>query len=327
MNESSRDVFRRHMLPAKDPEPLREHAVERRIRSGSSRVRGLHESSMDVLRTVYEDGAGEPPKSHKLADTNGRDLLAYLMGGTFDRMKHPPTKVLEMIGGGDAAQGQRMFIANIDKISRLARGSGKPPRRDMPVIHGKDIAQFVARLKKGDIDIVKPHATDLGFAKGTGAGRLGGAARGRLRGKVRREDYDPKAIDAAGGRGTPKPPGGYIIRGRHDDVKKDDVVMGIKESAMAVGKLKPSQDEIYGSKVCFNMCNFGPTVGGTTAFGKADIITTSDNFILDGHHRWATAFAGHPNNKIRITIIPLPFKHLYLVMRSYGAAIGNPQQA
>jgi len=75
------------------------------------------------------------------------------------------------------------------------------------------------------------------------------------------------------------------------------------------------------------MTKFGPTVGGKTAFGEPDIIVTSDNYILDGHHRWATAWAGHPSNKIKVTVIPLPLKHLFLVLRAYGAAKGNPQQA
>jgi hypothetical protein len=302
------------MMPSKPTTSLREEEIVINPPRPARRV-VLSESTMDVLRRSYlrEDGAGEPPKTHKIADTNGRTLLAFLTSGIFDRLKFPPAKVLEMIGGGDATKGMTMFIANVDKMSRLAKGSGKPPRRDMPVIHPKDIAAFTKRLKAGEIDIVKPHAT--------------APASRQLPAPRREASFDPQAIDLSGGRGQPKPPTQYFIRGRMDAVKKDDVVMGIKEAAMSVGKLKPSQDEIYGSKVCFNMCNFGPTVGGSTAFGKADIIVTSDNFILDGHHRWATAYAAHTSNKIRVTVIPLPFKHLYLVMRSYGAAIGNKQQA
>ena len=56
-------------------------------------------------------------------------------------------------------------IQNFDKNFLFAQkqaGSGRTLRKDMPVIDGKDVKVFQARLKGGDIDINEPHSPHSG---------------------------------------------------------------------------------------------------------------------------------------------------------------------
>lgn len=270
---------------------------------------------------ILEDDAGDPPKTLKVKDTAGKDVLSYFYSGVLDNYKMKPDEVMAKIGGGDIEKGKQMFVSHFDSLRKAASSSGKPPRAWMPVIKPNDIPGLVRALKAGELDIAIPHAEikkNEAFIRDL---------RKMLSEAPKYKDVE---IDLAKGKGQPKPapdPKTFLKKGTMDNVIPDDIVKGIKVAEIPVKQLKPSQDEIYGSKVALNMTKFGPTVGGKTAFGEPDIIVTSDNYILDGHHRWATAWAGHPSNKIKVTVIPLPLKHLYLVLRAYGAALGNPQQA
>jgi len=271
---------------------------------------------------LKEDDAGDPPKTLKVKDTAGKDVLSYFYSGVLDNYKLKPDQVMAMIGGGDIDKGKQMFVANFNTLRKAASSSGKPPRAWMPVIKPNDIPGLVRALKAGQIDIAIPHA-DLKKKTESFLSALNDML-------TEAPKYKDKEIDMAKGKGQPKPAPDkktFLKKGTMDNVKADDIVRGIKVAEIPVKQLKPSQDEIYGSKIALNMTKMGPTVGGKTAFGEPDIIVTSDNYILDGHHRWATAWAGHPSNKIKVTVIPLPLKHLFLVLRAYGAALGNPQQS
>lgn len=282
---------------------------------------------MEDIRSIFrrgirltEDDAGDPPKTLKVKDTSGKEALAYFYSGVVDNYKLKPDQVMAKIGGGDVEKGKQMFVANFDTLRKAASGGGKPPRAWMPVIQPNDIPGLIRALKAGELDIAIPHA-DL---------KNESFIQDLHRMLAESPKYKDAEIDMAKGKGAPKPapdPKTFLKKGLMDKVTADDIVKEIKVAEIPVKKLKPSQDEIYGSKVALNMAKFGPTVGGKTAFGEPDIIVTSDNYILDGHHRWATAWAGHPSNKIKVTVIPLQLKHLYLVLRAYGAAVGNKQQA
>jgi hypothetical protein len=282
-----------------------------------------------LRRRLLEDDAGDPPKTLKVKNSTGEEVLKYFYSGLLDNYRFKPDEVMAKIGGGDVEKGKRLFVQNFNKLKRAASGGGKPPRAWMPVIQPKNIPELVKALKSGDIDIAVPHA------KVSGVRALPPHQESTLsvlRDQLLEADkkFNPTDIDLSGGRGQPRPAPDaptFLKKGRLDKQAADDIVRGIKVAEIPVKNLKPSQDEVYGSKVALNMAKFGPTVGGKTAFGKPDIIVTSDNYILDGHHRWATAWAGDPSNKLKVTVIPLPLQHLYLVLRAYGAAIGNRQQA
>lgn len=310
--------------------------------------RGLYKSQESYAQgrsivedtSFVEDDAGDPPKSLKVANTPGEKALEFFYSGVLNGYNNPPDKVLALIGGGDVEKGKQLFVKNFNLLRKAAtRGSNKPPRSWMPVIQPNDIPGLIKRLKSGDIDLAIPHAKVQGTSSEVPGGKSKAGPRRRMESVAdvframlleREKQFRAADIDASKGKGQPKPtpdPLTFMKKGKLDGETADDIVQGIKTATIPVGKLKPSQDEIYGSKICLNMAKFGPTVGGKTAFGKPDIIVTSDNYLLDGHHRWATAYVGSPNNKVNVTVIPLPFKHLYLILRAYGAAIGNRQQA
>ena len=124
----------------------------------------------------------------------------------------------------------------------------------------------------------------------------------------------------------------FLSKGQEDGYAKDDKV-DIKQAEVPVGKLKPSQDEIYGSKIAYNLLKYGPSAAGSKAQGGDVIISqnsagTEGNRILDGHHRWATAYVSSPDVKMGGIQIGLPLRPILLAVgKSYGNAIGNSQQA
>ena len=113
--------------------------------------------------------------------------------------------------------------------------------------------------------------------------------------------------------------------GQKDGGQTDDVV---KSSAakIAVGALKPAQTEIIKEKA------FGIAVGllGKGKWDGIDLgsIVSNDNYIMDGHHRWAAVFLIDPKATIKATVIDLPGKTLVTALNHVTAAKsglgGNP---
>jgi hypothetical protein len=56
---------------------------------------------------------------------------------------------------------------------------------------------------------------------------------------------------------------------------------------------------------------------------KTFFITSADNFIIDGHHRWLSGIVLDPNLKVNTLSIDLPIKDLLPMAIAYGDAIGN----
>ena len=102
---------------------------------------------------------------------------------------------------------------------------------------------------------------------------------------------DPETADAAMGGGV------------EDKNSKDDVVTGGKVS-IAVGDLKPAQTEIIQAKA------FGMAIGQLLQnnYENADLgnIVSKDNYIMDGHHRWAAISLIDPSAQVQVTQLDLP---------------------
>tara|TARA_R110000851_G_scaffold240679_1_gene393400 strand:- start:1310 stop:2200 length:891 start_codon:yes stop_codon:yes gene_type:complete len=102
---------------------------------------------------------------------------------------------------------------------------------------------------------------------------------------------DPKVAKAAWDGGT------------NDGDPKDDVVAG-KKVPIAVGALKPAQSELIKAKA------FGMVIDFVLRdkWQNADLgnIVSSDNYIMDGHHRWAAIILINPKAKANVTQIDLP---------------------
>jgi|19_taG_2_1085344.scaffolds.fasta_scaffold45779_2 hypothetical protein len=91
--------------------------------------------------------------------------------------------------------------------------------------------------------------------------------------------------------------------GLEDDDPKDDVVAG-KKVKIPVGDLLPAQTELIKEKA------FGMIIDFVLRdkWQNADLgnIVSNDNYIMDGHHRWAAISLINPKAKAAVTQIELP---------------------
>ena len=190
------------------------------------------------------------------------------------------------------------FDANYKIAQRLAKG-GYAKRKDMPVIDNKDIRLLQRRLKAGAIDISKP------FAKNEVP-----------------DDPFPQGLDTQKGKEWVS--GGLA----KNDGDKDDDKVNVKLKTIAVGQLKPIQKQIYFDKSIKNVAQFGAK--GTMDFSKSKnnfYVVSSDNRIIDGHHRFLSAVLVDPGIKVTALEIDLPINKLLPMTLAYTDAIGNVRNA
>ena len=91
--------------------------------------------------------------------------------------------------------------------------------------------------------------------------------------------------------------------GAEDGDAGDDKVAGQKAS-IPVGNLKPAQTEIIKEKA-FGMA-IGMLMKGQWDGLDLGSIISKDNYIMDGHHRWAAVSLIDPKAKLQGTVIDLP---------------------
>jgi len=87
--------------------------------------------------------------------------------------------------------------------------------------------------------------------------------------------------------------------------------MGItyRDETVTAGSLHATQREINTAKVAKIM-------EGYSLSGER-LLTSKDNYILDGHHRWAALLSLDPKNKMKITRVNLPIQKLLKVAREW----------
>jgi len=110
----------------------------------------------------------------------------------------------------------------------------------------------------------------------------------------------------------------FTSKGEKDGDANDDIIP-TKKVAISAKNLKPSQDAIYLSKA------LGMAIGGVEG-GELGAIISSDNYILDGHHRWAATMFNNPDAKIQGIMADLPIGDLIPVLRALGDAFGNARR-
>lgn len=91
--------------------------------------------------------------------------------------------------------------------------------------------------------------------------------------------------------------------GAEDGDASDDKIAG-KKAFLTVSELKPAQTEIIKEKA-FAMAVQSLLRGKWDGTDLGAIIS-NDNYIMDGHHRWAATFLIDPNAKVQGTVIDLP---------------------
>lgn len=107
-------------------------------------------------------------------------------------------------------------------------------------------------------------------------------------------------------------------KGLKDGDKFDDIVEARYESIPAKD-LKPSQEAIYLGKSLLM------AIKGIEG-GDLGSVISKDNYILDGHHRWAATMFNNPDAKIRGKKINLNIGDLIPVLRALGDAFGNQRR-
>lgn len=168
---------------------------------------------------------------------------------------------------------------------------GKTKRKDMPVINEPDIKAFQTRLKLGYIDINKPLAKETPTTNPFPDGLS-----------------DEMATK-------------FMSNGLRDFSKPDDKV-GVYIKSIPVNKLIPIQKQVYFDKSVDSIAKFG--VEKTKQFLASTIlITSSDNRIIDGHHRFLSSLIIDPKMHAKCLVVDLPIKVLLPLATAYGDAIGN----
>jgi hypothetical protein len=189
------------------------------------------------------------------------------------------------------------FDTNYKTAQKLA-GTGKTLRKDMPVIDEKDVKDFQKRLQKGFIDVNPPHST-----------------------VIRGNDPFPEGLkgnDAAIWLQSGLPV--------YDKGERTDDVVKVSQASIPVKKLKPIQKQIYFDKSIGLLAKFG--VEPSKSFmKKTSFITSNDNYIIDGHHRFLSAMLMDSNTPVNILKIDLPIKTLLATSLAYGDAVGNKRNA
>jgi len=99
--------------------------------------------------------------------------------------------------------------------------------------------------------------------------------------------------------------------------------VNVREISIDPSELKPTQKDIYISNSMKKVKNVEK--GVYPDFGK--ILVSQDNYLLDGHHRWAATIiynSRHPEKPKKITIqqIAMPIKQLLKVANAYNDAHG-----
>lgn len=111
------------------------------------------------------------------------------------------------------------------------------------------------------------------------------------------------------------------VPGQKDQNTKDDVITS-STPTIAVKDLKPAQTEIIKEKA------FGMAIGmlkkGQWDGLDLQSIVSNDNYIMDGHHRWAAVFLIDPNASLKVTQIDLPGTSLVTALNYVTAAKGTP---
>lgn len=110
----------------------------------------------------------------------------------------------------------------------------------------------------------------------------------------------------------------FMTKGMRDGSTQDDKVVS-EMASFSAGSLKPSQTAVYLGK------SLGMAINGVKG-GNLGSIVSSDNYILDGHHRWAATMFNDPSATVEGIRVSLKIGDLVPVLRAAGDALGNERR-
>ncbi len=128
---------------------------------------------------------------------------------------------------------------------------------------------------------------------------------------------------------------GDAVSGGYDDNDKEDDVINGGPDAVPVSQLKPAQKEVIVSKAvafalgyAFNDFKEVKAKNGAPDLANMEAIVSNDDYIMDGHHRWAAATLLYPSAKVSVTKLDLPGQQLITALNAMtkgklGIDVGN----
>jgi hypothetical protein len=269
------------------------------------------------------NGDANAPTDVPLVQGGQADLGAAVqsaMAAAADRLGYGPEGAKQAFDACMAIiGGEQALKANFATLKqRMVKGPANdleetPPRGDMPVLDPKQFENFVKNLSAGKLDTLEDYADSAPLGEGV----------------LDMPDF-PDDMHTA----SDQEKAYFLQKGLKDKggANDEDREVSFKQNQeIPVGSCYPTQQQIYVDKAIFNMLNFGAIKPGSTAFGSQVISVSAggDYYILDGHHRWASAMLGSPTNKIKSAIISGmgTLKRALALLRAYGGAIGNAPRA
>lgn len=109
----------------------------------------------------------------------------------------------------------------------------------------------------------------------------------------------------------------------------DGYITGDKERSISrtirkfrADMLKPTQQQIYVDKSIDKIEKFGLD-GIFQKLKKARFIASSDEFLVDGHHKWLNAMLLDPGMMLNVMFVDLPLETLLKSLENFGESAGN----
>lgn len=208
--------------------------------------------------------------------------------GTMELRKTPIEKVLQYI------EQSGLKIDNVQEHLEIAYdlfNLGKTKRKDMPVIDDKDVRDFQSKLKNGQIDLTDPFSD-----------------------RTDPSDPFPQGLDD-------KAATNFMSNGLRDKARPDDQIK-TQIRMVAAKDLVPIQQQVYVDKSIKSIAKSG--INSSIQFLTSTILViSSDNRIVDGHHRFLSALIIDPDMKLKCLEVDLPIKTLLPLAKAYGDAKGN----
>lgn len=168
---------------------------------------------------------------------------------------------------------------------------GKTQRADMPVIDEKDVRDFQAKIKNGYIDFNDPFSD-----------------------RTDPNDPFPQGLED-------KDATNFMSNGLRDKNKPDDRI-NVSTKRIKAKDLRPIQAQVYLDKSVKSLAKNG--IEASRQFlSNSTLITSSDNNIIDGHHRYLSALILDPDMEMKCLVVDVPIKILLPLATAYGDARGN----
>lgn len=115
----------------------------------------------------------------------------------------------------------------------------------------------------------------------------------------------------------------FFAMGLRDGNMKDDVVGAKSKNDLVANKLFPTQDDVYLAKSLAMAIGSRPPGRPGVEGGNLKAIVSYNNYILDGHHRWAATMWNKPLAKLTGIVVALDIVDLVPILRAAGDAFGN----